>query len=75
MARLDDEIDFRVLDRASKVAFGAIDLRTAAQRRWRRDAERLRAWQVANPMAAEQIMVLGVATALELVSMWFGRRR
>jgi hypothetical protein len=75
MARLDDEIDLRVLDGVSKVAFGAVDLRSALERRWRRDVERLRAWQVTNPATSEQVTILVVAAALELVTVWFGRRR
>lgn len=75
MGHLDDEIDLRVLDGASKLAFGAVDLSRTAKRAWSRQLERLRAWQAANPTLAENVAILSVAAALELLTAWFNRRR
>lgn len=75
MGHLDDEIDLRVLDGASKLAFGAVDLSRNARRAVRHHSERLRAWQIANPTLAEHLAILSAAALLEAVSAWLNRRR
>lgn len=75
MGHLDDEIDLRVLDSATKIAFGAVDLSQNARRMWSHQLERLRAWQTTNPVLAEHLAVVGVAAALEALSVWLNRRR
>lgn len=73
--RLEDEIDLRVLDGASKLAFGTMDLSRNLQRTVRRQAERLRAWQTANPTLFENVAILSLAAVLEIVTAWVSRRR
>lgn len=75
MARFDDEIDFRVLDATSKVAFGAVDLSHRFSREWRHQYNRVRAWSTVNPTMARDLSVLALAAAVELLSAWSNRRR
>jgi len=72
---LDDEIDLRLLDAASKVSMGAIDRSRQAVRWYRRHREQVKVWRLENPSTFDQVAVVALAGVLECVAAILKRRR
>lgn len=75
MGRWDDELDLRMLDGASKVAFGVVDVRRRFVAWWRQSIAKVRAMQVTKPELVENVAIIAFAALVEVLVAWFGRRR
>jgi len=72
-AQFSDEIDLRIFDAASKMAFSVAAGRQQATRWWRQSSDRLRVARITNPQLFDQTCMIGAALVAELVSSWIRR--
>lgn len=70
---LADEVDLRILDVASKTAFGAVERARGVRRWWNHRVAMVNVFRTRNPAMFEQIVIVGVAGVLELITAWLGR--